>query len=100
MRVDFSAQSRADLRAIIFFIAADNPMRAKSFGRELNKACASLSESPERHMVIHSGPAGNIHKMPYRNYSIFYQRQVGRIVIVRIVHGAIVTDDFLSTLKS
>lgn len=100
MRVDFSAQSRADLRAIVFFIATDNPMRAESFGRELNNACASLSDSSERHMVIHSEPTGNIHKMPYRNYSIFYQRQVDRVVVVRIVHGAIVTDDFLSNLTS
>ncbi|MFN3226931.1 MAG: type II toxin-antitoxin system RelE/ParE family toxin [Hyphomicrobiales bacterium] len=99
MRVDFSAQSRADLRAIIFFIAADNLIRAQSFGRELSNACASLSESAERHAIVVNTSLGNIHRMPYRNYSIFYQIKVDRVVVIRIVHGALVTDDFLSDLE-
>lgn len=99
MRVSFAAQSRSDLRSIGLFIAGDNPGRARSFVDELRSACQNLKENPERFVVVRDLPTGPVRRMPHRSYSIFYQRRGNDVLILRIVHGATVTGQFLADLK-
>ena len=70
MRVVFSEASRHDLRAIIGFIAADSPARARSFLAELEQACVSLADKPLRFPLVPAYEARAYRRRPYGNYSI------------------------------
>ncbi|MEM7620474.1 MAG: type II toxin-antitoxin system RelE/ParE family toxin [Pseudomonadota bacterium] len=71
-RVVFRKSVRADLKSIGDYIARDNPSRAISFVRELKEACQTLEHFPKRH-PIEPSLEENTHKMPYKNYLVFYR---------------------------
>ena len=97
MRVEFSAAAESDLRDISLFIGADNPSRALSFALELRQACRDLQTMARRFEMVLSHGDRAIHRRVYRGYSIFYA--VGeRVQIVRIIHGAAVTEEFIDNL--
>ena len=98
MRVEFSAQAKSDLVSIGLFIAGDNPFRARSFIVELREACRSLPDAPDRFVQVKRLPNGSIRRMPHRAYSIFYLVRKDIILILRIVHGAVVTGSFMEDL--
>lgn len=99
MQVKFSAQSRGDLRSIALFIGGDNPTRAQTFVAELRLACEGLKEQPERFAVVRQLQHGPVRRMPHRAYSVFYQTRGPVVLVLRIVHGAVVTGQFLDELK-
>lgn len=43
----FSPSARADLEEIFWFIASDNPHRARTYVAEIEQACANLCRMPE-----------------------------------------------------
>jgi len=99
MRVSFSEAATDDLRSIGYYIAADNPGRARTFVAELRSACRSLSDRPERYIAVKSSPKGMIRRLTHQAYVAFYQVRENEVFVIRIVHGARVTDDFLDELR-
>lgn len=95
MRVRFSAQARSDLVAIGMFITGDNPARARSFVTELRSACEGLREAPDRFVAVKERPEGTVRRLPHRAYSVFYQVRSDHVLVMRIVHGAVVTGRFV-----
>lgn len=98
MRARLSAQARSDLSVIGLFIAAENPSRARSFVTELREAAHGLSDHPDRFVSVKENPNGPIRRMPYRAYAVFYQVRGDHVLVLRIVHGAVVSGRFLEEL--
>jgi toxin ParE1/3/4 len=46
--LNFTPAARADLDEIFWFIAADNPRRARSYVAEIEQTCSHLCEMPEK----------------------------------------------------
>jgi len=87
MRVEFSALVEGDLEAIGDYIAADNPVRAVSFVREIRVQCQQLGENPMLHR-LRPEIAPQARLAAFRRYVILF-RIVDEVVRVeRIVHGA------------
>lgn len=99
MRVRFTPQAQQDLIEIARFIALDNPSRALTFAAEIEGNCASLTEWPERFPVVLPDRTFPVRKQTFRHYVSFYRIEPDKLVILRIVHGAKVTDEFLDDLS-
>jgi toxin ParE1/3/4 len=98
MPARLSPQARADLQEIGLFIAADNPSRARSFVQELRDAAKSLGDNPERFMAVKHHPAGTVRRMPHRAYAVFYQIRKDQVLVLRVVHGAVISGRFMEDL--
>lgn len=98
MPVEFTPEAQQDLFDIARFVAVDNPRRAASFIDEMDIAIRNLDEMPDRHPTVWETGAGPIRRTPFRAYVTFYRVESGKVVILRIVHGARVTDEFLNDL--
>lgn len=83
----YTPAARDDLRAIADYTAGTIPARALTFVRELRDHCRRLAERPRLHRLrAEFGPdvRGAVHDA----YLILYmQRNDGRVVIERVVHG-------------
>ena len=99
MRVEFTKLAAADLRQIALFIAGDSPVRAIEFVDELESAARGLQNMPERFPELFGSGDSAVRRRVYKAYSIFYRIEPNRVVILRIVHGAAVSDDFLDDLS-
>ena len=86
MKVIYTESARAELQAIVFYIARDNPQRARSFSVELRGACQRLAEMPERFPRVPRYQS--IRKRTYGNYVIFYKVAADQIEIIHIYHGS------------
>jgi toxin ParE1/3/4 len=87
MKVRFSSEARADLRAIGEFIAEDSPSRALTFIDELEARCHSIGSAPA------AGPDRSdlvvgLRMIVFRRYLVFYTVEATGVRVVRIVHGA------------
>lgn len=98
MHVEFTPEARGDFFDIARFIAADNPARAATFIDEIEATIFKLAEMPERYPIVIRSGRHAIRRMPYRTYAVFYRADHVGILILRIVHGARVTGDFLDDL--
>jgi toxin ParE1/3/4 len=88
MRVDLSAPAENDLFEIGLFIASDNLERALAFMDELETACLKLAEHPKRFPVIRLRSGFEIRRCVHRDYLILYRIDSERIVVLRIIDGA------------
>jgi toxin ParE1/3/4 len=85
--VYFTGRAERDLEDIGDYIAADNPVRALSFIREIRQRCAKIAEAPLAYPARPElGPA--IRCCTYGRYVIFFQPADTHILIVRVLHGA------------
>lgn len=76
-----------DLEEIFWFIAADNPRRARSYVAEIEQACANLCETP---LMGRPRPdlREGVHVFPlWRRIVIAYELPEGRVDILRIFSG-------------
>jgi toxin ParE1/3/4 len=82
-----SRRSRADLREIGDFSAADNRSRARSFVWELRSRCQALGRHPlmERRATE---VAPGVRILMFGSYLILHRVFDGRISIDRVVHSA------------
>jgi len=89
-QIIWSLQARDDLREIVTFIAADNPVVAESFGFRLMSKVDVLANFPQIGRVVPEENDENIREIVLRPYRIIYQvlpaQQV--VAIARIWHGA------------
>ena len=88
MKVLYTGRSKADLTAIGDFIAADNPVRAPSFIRELRQVCESIGDNPLAFPVAEGIEASNVRKRSWRRYLIFYRVLETHVIILTAIHGA------------
>lgn len=88
MRVELSAPAESDLYEIGLFIASDNLERALTFTDELEATCRRPAEHPRRFPVIRRRSGFEIRRCVHRDYLILYRIDRERIVVLRIVNGA------------
>jgi len=88
VRVVLSAQAKADLREIAFYIARHNKVRAISFVRELQQKATEIGEMPRAFPIVPRYEHQGVRRRVYRNYLIFYRVETGRVLVIHILHGA------------
>lgn len=88
MKVVVTAPARRDLREIGRFIAQDNPMRAKSFVRELQASARQLGDMPSGFPVLDGFARQGVRRRAHGTYLIFYQVEGDRVLVLRVLHGA------------
>ncbi len=88
MRVVLSAQAKADLREIAFYIARHNKVRAISFVRELQRKATEIGEMPRAFPVVPRYEHHSVRRRVHRDYLIFYRVETSRIFVIHILHGA------------
>lgn len=69
----WSPLARDDLRALVRFIAKDNPERAASFGLQLIQRAGMLSEFPEVGRVVPERREPRIREIIVRPYRVIYR---------------------------
>lgn len=88
MKVVFSDEAKAGLRAIALYIARDNKRRAISFVQELRDAALAIGAYPEAWPLIPRYEGFGHRRKPYRAYLIIYTIEPGQVVIDAILHSA------------
>jgi toxin ParE1/3/4 len=87
MRVVFTRLATIDLEEIGDYIARDNPERALSFVEELRAQCVRIAQAPlscaERPEL-----GENLRSCVHGSYVIFFAVDDGRMLVVRVLHGA------------
>ncbi len=77
-----------DLKGIVRYIAAENPVAARKFRDDLYEKFQFLALNPR---IAPERPdlAPNLRYLPYGNYLIFYlPEDDGVVIIIRVLHGA------------
>lgn len=90
-KIEWRPMAYQDLRAIVKYIAKDNPTRAKSFGKELIDKTSLLSKHPELGRSGRPGlPKGLRELVVHSNYLVFYRvfHKTHTVEILRVKHGA------------
>ena len=87
MRLAFTPLAEQDLEAIADYIAADNPVRALSFVRELRTQCQRITLNPPGYR-LRPELGDRIRSCAHGHHVIFFESNSDVVVIVRILHGA------------
>ena len=87
MRLAFTPLAEQDLEAIADYIAADNPMRALSFVRELRAQCQRITLNPPGYR-LRPELSESLRSCAHGHYVIFFESDPETVRIVRILHGA------------
>ncbi|TVS21024.1 MAG: type II toxin-antitoxin system RelE/ParE family toxin [Planctomycetaceae bacterium] len=87
MRLTLTPLAEQDLEAIGDYIAADNPIRAVSFIRELRAQCPRIAANPPGYR-LRPELGDDIRSSAYGNYVISFVASPEEITIIRILHGA------------
>jgi plasmid stabilization system protein ParE len=88
VKVVLSAAAEDDLRQIGDWIAQDYPSRAVTFVVELERACETLSDSPNRFQLLPRHEPSGIRRRPHGNYLIFYRVRESIVDVLHVLHGA------------
>lgn len=84
--LEWHAAARADLLAIVDYISDDNPDAAQQLKDEVETKVSKLLEHPKSYRV---GRVVGTREMVVRsNYVVVYTEDVGRVVVLRILHAA------------
>ena len=87
MRLAFTPLAEQDLEAIADYIAADNPVRALSFVRELRAQCQRITLNPPGYRLRPELGDG-IRSCAHGHYIIFFEAATEEVLVIRILHGA------------
>ena len=93
-RIEWRPRAREDVRAIVRYIAQDNPTRAVTFGQELKDKTRPLADHPELGRTGRPGlPAYVRELVAHRNYIILYRlwAEADVVEILRVKHAAQIT---------
>lgn len=88
MKVVFTATAERNLENIADYIAADNPLRAVSFVRELRSKAMGLAGLPRAFPLVPRYERFGIRRRSHGQYLIFYRIEEDRIMILLVAHGA------------
>jgi toxin ParE1/3/4 len=86
VRVILSHQAEIDLEEIGDYIAADNPVRALSFVRELRDHFQRISRAPLAYSQRPELGEG-VRSCTHGNYLILFIPDENEVFVVRVVHG-------------
>lgn len=87
-RTRFAARALDDLTTIGDFIAQDNPVRARSFVRELVARCERIADQP-RAAPLRPEIGPGVRATAAGSYLVIYtQQDDGAVLVERVVHGA------------
>jgi toxin ParE1/3/4 len=86
MRLVFTPLAEQDLEAIADYIAADKPVRAVTFVRELRAQYNHIALNPPGYRLRTELGEG-IRSCAHGNYVIFFVAGTDEVTIVRILHG-------------
>ncbi|MEW6444480.1 MAG: type II toxin-antitoxin system RelE/ParE family toxin [Pseudomonadota bacterium] len=87
MRLVFTPLAEQDLEAIADYIAADSPVRALSFVRELRARCQGITLNPPGYRLRPELGDG-IRSCAHGHYVIFFESDHDTVMVVRVMHGA------------
>ena len=87
IRLTLTPLAEQDLETIGDYIAANNPVRAVSFIRELRAQCKRIAANPPGYR-LRPELGDDIRYSVYGNYVIFFVALPEEITIIRILHGA------------
>ena len=87
MELRFARRAVSDMEEIGDFIATDNPVRSRSFIRELRERCERITDFPEAAPLRPLLGAG-VRVLIYGRYLILYAIHDTHVEVRRIVHGA------------
>ena len=87
MDIVFSPAAEQDLEQIGDYIAADNPIRAVTFIREIREHCRSIVDFPNA-APLWPELGSNIRMVAHGQYLIFYEATDTLLRIERVLHGA------------
>lgn len=93
----FTPAARADLEEIFWFIAADNPRRARSYIAEIEKACCNLCDTPEMGVKRSDLRTGLRIFALWRRIAIAYELAEGRVDVLRVFSAG---QDFEAIISS
>lgn len=88
MKVVFTAEAVLDLEHIGDYIAADNPVRAESFVRELLGRCHALAHMPRAFPLVPRYEHTGVRRRPHGEYLIFYRAGPEVVDILHVLNGA------------
>jgi len=97
MKVRLSRRSETDLEDIGDYIAADSPLAAIRFIRELRAVCEKIGQMPTAYRS-RSELLDGLRSCAFRRYAIFFVIRHDEVLILRVVHAArdITPDNFES----
>lgn len=90
-RIEWRPKAREDLRGIVRYIARDNPIRAKSFGKELRDKTKPLAQHPELGRTGRPGLPDWLRELVvHPKYIVFYRvlDEAHTVEILRVKHAA------------
>jgi plasmid stabilization system protein ParE len=89
-KVIISPKARADLRAIVTFIARDNACAPLRFGEQLQSKAMQISDFPEMGRQLPESENPNVRDFPFKSYRIVYEVHDDQrmIAILRFWHAA------------
>jgi len=87
VKLTFSPRAGLDLEEIGDYIARDNPIRAISFLRELERQCQRIAKRPAAFPVRDDLAAG-IRMAVHGKYLIFFRVMDKTVRVERVIHGA------------
>lgn len=93
----YTPAARADLEEIFWFIAADNPRRARSYVAEIEEACRKLGDMPEIGAPRPDLRPGLRTFALWRRIVIAYELPEGRLDVLRIFSAG---QDFEAIMSS
>jgi toxin ParE1/3/4 len=88
MIVVITDEAEADLERIGDYIAADNPVRAGTFVRELRQKCETLVDTPHGYPLVPRREHLGVRRRPHGNYLIFYRVGTEVVEVLHVLHGA------------
>ncbi|EYR79541.1 type II toxin-antitoxin system RelE/ParE family toxin [Shinella sp. DD12] len=88
MKVVIAAEAVSDLEHIGDYIAADNPVRAESFVRELLARCHALAHMPRAFPLVPRYEHTGVRRRPHGDYLIFYRVGADVVDILHVLNGA------------
>lgn len=89
-KVILTPQSLDDLKAIVAFIARDNPVRARTFGNELIDRALSIATFPELGRVVPEIGEPAVREVIHGAYRVIYEifKDENTVYVLRFWHGA------------
>jgi plasmid stabilization system protein ParE len=89
MKIDIAPQALGDIESAVTYLRQRNPQAAGAFSDHLFKLIAQLAngefEGPESML---RGMRGRVRSWPLSPYRIYYRRDDGQFIVLRVYHSA------------
>jgi len=83
----FTPLAEQDLESIAEYIAADNPLRAINFVREMRQQCQRIALNPPGYR-LRPELGERIRSCAYGHSVMFFEASPREVTVVRVLHGA------------